>query len=158
MRNLRYQLHVHLAWLGFGSIRTSLWIAPGRIDVQDLLDDLLPTTALDHVQAFHGTPTPPSSPERLLHSAWDLGALRAAHLEFAARWQTTDPPPAESLPQFLLLISDWGRLLRTDPGLPEAYVDQDWPADHSAQIFRRLESRLGPLAERQLEQLMLPNE
>ncbi|XVQ06887.1 PaaX family transcriptional regulator [Spirillospora sp. CA-255316] len=158
LRNLRYQLHARLEWSGFGRIQANLWVAPGRIDVQELLDDLPPGTALDHVQAFHGTPTPPSSPANLVRSAWDLGALRAAHLDFAARWETADPPSTESLPQLLLLICDWGNLLRTDPGLPAAYLDQDWPADQSTHIFQRLESRLGPLAEQQLKRLVLHQE
>ncbi|MER5219910.1 PaaX family transcriptional regulator [Streptomyces flaveus] len=154
LRNVRYQLHGRLSWAGFGTVQANLWIAPGRIDVEELLDDIFPAEALGLVQAFHGAPTGPSSPGQLLHAAWDLEALRAAHLGFLARWEAADPRAAEALPQLLLLLDDWGRLLRTDPGLPAAYLEEDWPAERSARTFQRLEACLGPLADEQLQQLM----
>ena len=154
LRKVRYQLHGRLTWAGFGAVQANLWIAPGRIDVEELLDDVFPAEALGLVQAFHGAPTGPSSPEQLLRAAWDLEALRAAHLGFLDRWEAADAASAEALPQLLLLLDDWGRLLRTDPGLPAAYLDEVWPAERSARTFQRLEARLGPLADEQLLQLM----
>ncbi|MFJ8778759.1 PaaX family transcriptional regulator C-terminal domain-containing protein [Streptomyces sp. NPDC102476] len=127
--------------------------APGRIDVEELLDDIFPAEALGLVQAFHGAPTGPSSPEQLLRAAWDLAVLRAVHLGFLDRWEAADPASAEALPQLLMLPDDWGQLLRTDPGLPAAHLDADWPAERSARTFRRLEVRLGPLADERLLEL-----
>jgi phenylacetic acid degradation operon negative regulatory protein len=151
-RNLRYHLQARLSWAGFGAPRANLWVAPGRIDVEQLLGDL-PETALSLVHAFHGTPAPPSNPEHLVHSAWDPDTLRRAHFDFAAHWED-ERSPAAALPRFLRLLDEWGRLLRTDPGLPAAHLDDEWPAKHSAQIFQRLEAQLGPLAEAELEQLV----
>uniref|UniRef100_A0AAU2AFJ6 PaaX family transcriptional regulator n=1 Tax=Streptomyces sp. NBC_00093 TaxID=2975649 RepID=A0AAU2AFJ6_9ACTN len=156
LRNVRYQIQARLSWAGFGTLQANLWVAPGRIDAEELLDDIFPTDALGLVQAFHGTPTPPSSPEQLVHKAWDLEALRAAHHRFLARWETADAKPADALPQLLLLIDDWGRLLRTDPGLPTAYLDTDWAAERSTRTFQRLEARLGPLADERLQHLTHP--
>lgn len=116
LRKVRYQLHGRLTWAGFGTVQANLWIAPGRIDVEGLLDDIFPAEALGLVQAFHGAPTGPSSPEQLLRAAWDLQALRAAHRGFLDRWEAADPASAEALPQLLMLLDDWGQLLRTDPG------------------------------------------
>lgn len=154
LRNVRYQLHGRLSWAGFGTVQANLWIAPGRIDVEELLDDIFPAEALGLVQAFHGAPTGPSSPGQLLRAAWDLEALRVAHLGFLARWEAADPRSDEALPQLLLLLDGWGRLLRTDPGLPAAHLDEVWPSECSARTFQRLEARLGPLADEQLQQLM----
>jgi phenylacetic acid degradation operon negative regulatory protein len=154
LRKVRYQLHGRLSWAGFGTVQANLWLAPGRIDVEELLDGIFPADALGLVQAFHGAPTWPSSTGQLLHAAWDLEALRATHLSLLARWEAAEPRSAEALPQLLLLLDDWGRLLRTDPGLPAAYLEEDWPAERSARTFQRLEARLGPLADEQLQQLM----
>jgi phenylacetic acid degradation operon negative regulatory protein len=71
-----------------------------------------------------------------------------------ARWEASDPASAEALPQLLMLLDDCGRLLRTDPGLPAAYLEEDWPAERSARTFQRLEARLGPPADGQLLRLL----
>jgi phenylacetic acid degradation operon negative regulatory protein len=154
MRNVRYQVHGRLAWAGFGQAQATMWVAPGRIDVEELLCDIFPAEALALLQAFHGTPAAPSSSAQLVSTAWDTEALRARHHRFAARWQDAKPAPDEALPQLLLLIDDWGELLRTDPGLPATHLGGDWPAEHSTRIFRRLDAQLGPAAEQRLEQLL----
>ena len=154
LRNLRYLVHTRLSWAGFGLVRSNLWVAPGRIDVGELLRDGLPAQSLSLVHAFHGAPVPPSSPQHLIGSAWDRDALRAAHLAFTDRWMDADRSPTDALPQFLLLLQDWGRLLRTDPGLPAADHDPDWPAPASADLFRQLNGALGALAEEHLRDLV----
>jgi phenylacetic acid degradation operon negative regulatory protein len=155
LRNVRYHVHGRLAWAGFGALQANLWVAPGQVDVQDLLGDLLTPDALSHTQAFHGIPTAPSRPDQLVRQAWDLDVIRRAHHDFLARWETAQPDtaPAAALPQFLLLLDQWARLLRTDPGLPAAYLD-DWPAGRSARTFQRLLQRLGSAAEQQLHHLI----
>ncbi|MPY55684.1 PaaX family transcriptional regulator [Streptomyces spongiae] len=157
LRNVRYQLQGRLLWAGFGLVHPNVWVAPGRVDVEELLSDLPTQDALGLVQAFHGTPTAPSRPEQLVHKAWDLEALRAGHLDFLARWEHTEPAPADALPQLLMLHDDWGRLLRADPGLPAAYLDDDWPARRSTRTFQRFLTLLGPLADQQLEALLGPD-
>ncbi|MFL5995960.1 MAG: PaaX family transcriptional regulator C-terminal domain-containing protein [Streptomyces sp.] len=57
---------------------------------------------------------------------------------------------ASAVPRSDLRFYDWGRLLRTDPGLPAAHLEGDWPAERSARTFQRLEARLGPLADERL--------
>lgn len=152
LRNMRYHLQARLAWAGFGMVAANLWIAPGRIDVESLLADIYPATDLVH--AFHGAPTLPSSPAQLARSGWDPEALRVAHRRFAARWESSDRQPGDPLPRLLLLLEDWGRLLRTDPGIPIGRDDEHWPAVHSAAIFRRLDAELGPRGERQLDRML----
>ncbi|BBC30958.1 hypothetical protein SGFS_022520 [Streptomyces graminofaciens] len=152
LRNVRYHLQGRLSWAGFGVVQPNVWIAPGRVDVEELLDDL--PDALGLVEAFHGTPAAPSRPEQLVREAWDLETLRATHLAFLARWEGEELPAAEALPRLLQLHDDWGRLLRADPGLPAAYLGEDWPAHRSTQTFRRHQAELGPLADRQLRALL----
>ncbi|MFJ3673535.1 PaaX family transcriptional regulator C-terminal domain-containing protein [Streptomyces sp. NPDC090106] len=144
LRNLRYQLQARLVWSGFGMLQPNFWVAPGRVDVEALLGDIVPEPGL--VRAFIGAPTPPDSPEQLVEAGWDVDALRAAHHRFAARWSAARPQADEALSQYLLLIDDWGLLLRTDPGLAAAINDPTWPAPDSARIFRQLRDKWGPLA------------
>lgn len=154
LRKVRYQVNARLQWAGFGLVQANMWVAPGRVDIMELLGDIFPADALNLVQAFHGTPAAPNSAAHLARTAWDIEALRAAHLGFAQRWGSADPPADEALPQLLQLIGDWGRLVRADPGLPAAHLGDDWPACESTRIFRRLETRLGPAADAQLECLL----
>ncbi|MGW4968279.1 hypothetical protein ACWEPL_64690 [Nonomuraea sp. NPDC004186] len=118
LRNLRYQLQGRLMWAGFGAVHPNVWVAPGRVDVEELLRNLPTPEVLGLVQAFHGTPAAPSQPEQLVRKAWDVNALRSGHLSFLARWEGAEPPAAGALPQLLLLHADWGLLLRAAPGLP----------------------------------------
>jgi len=154
LRNTRYQLQVRLTWAGFGAIQPHVWIAPGRVDVDAMLGDLLTSDVGHLVQAFHGTPTAPSDPRELVTKAWDLSALQGVHEAFLDRWENAEPPPGEALSQLLSLTDDWGRLLRSDPGLPAAYLDDDWPAPRSARTFSRLRKRLGPGAEEEIDQML----
>lgn len=154
LRNLRYQLQGRLMWAGFGAVHPNVWVAPGRVDVEELLRNLPTPEVLGLVQAFHGTPAAPSQPEQLVRKAWDVNALRSGHLSFLARWEGAEPPAVGALPQLLLLHADWGLLLRADPGLPPAYLDEDWPAQRSTRTFQRLDTRLGPSAEKQLNALV----
>ena len=155
LRNVRYQLQTRLTWAGFGAVQPHVWVAPGRVDVETMLGDLLTPEVRPLAQAFHGTPTAPSDPAELVRRAWDLTALRAAHTQFLDRWAHPEPNPGDALSHLLLLIDDWGRLLRTDPGLPIPHLPHDWPAPHSADAFTRARHRLGPGAEKQLEDLLL---
>ncbi|GHB83271.1 PaaX family transcriptional regulator [Streptomyces umbrinus] len=160
LRNVRYHIQGRLSWAGFGVIHPNVWVAPGRVDVEEVLRDL-PTQdatqdALELVQAFHGTPATPSRPEQLVQKAWDLEALRAGHLAFLGRWEDTEPPLTDALPQLLLLHDDWGRLLRADPGLPAAYLDDDWPSTRSTHTFQRLQALLASHADQQLSALLDP--
>ncbi|MFK0112704.1 PaaX family transcriptional regulator C-terminal domain-containing protein [Streptomyces sp. NPDC091217] len=156
LRNVRYQLQTRLTWAGFGAVQSHVWVAPGRVDVEAMIGDLLTADVRHLAQAFHGTPTAPSDPAELVDRAWDLTALRAAHEDFLDRWERAEPGAGEALPQLLLLIDDWGRLLRADPGLPAAQLPGDWPAARSAGTFSRLRHRLGPGAEKEIEGLLRP--
>ncbi|MGW1712821.1 PaaX family transcriptional regulator C-terminal domain-containing protein [Streptomyces sp. NPDC002156] len=78
------------------------------------------------------------------------------HETLLQRWEHAEPPSGEALSQLLLLIDDWGRLLRSDPGLPAANLDDDWPAPRSARTLSRLRRRLGPGADKEIDQLPRP--
>ncbi|MCW8378693.1 PaaX family transcriptional regulator [Streptomyces justiciae] len=151
LRTTRYHLQARLVWAGFGMIQPNFWIGPGRIDVEQLIEDI--PHAHDFVRAFHGTPALPSLLTSLVESGWDLAGIRAAHEAFAQRWEHAEPSSSDALPHTVQLLTDWGKLLRTDPGLPIGQDDKGWPAERSTRIFRDLERRIGAQAELSLSRL-----
>jgi phenylacetic acid degradation operon negative regulatory protein len=41
-----------------------------------------------------------------------------------------------------MLVADWLALLRADPRLPRDFMDAQWPAERSAEVYRRMHERL----------------
>ena len=144
-RDLRHRVRARLTWAGFGGLRDGLWIAPGILDVAAVLgrSDLVEAAGL--ADAFAARPLPGTDLDRLVHRAWDVPAIRRAHLAFIADW-SRPPRVAGSLAQLTLLGADWLWLLRTDPGLPTAHLGPDWPAPTSSAIYRRVFDGLEPAA------------
>jgi DNA-binding transcriptional regulator PaaX len=149
-RDLRHRVRSRLTWAGFGGLRDGLWIAPGTVDVRAVLgrSDLAEATGL--ADAFAARVLPGTDVERLLHRAWDVPAVRAAHDSFVATW-SRPPRVAGSLAQLTLLGTDWLALLRTDPGLPAAQLGPHWPAAASTATYRRVFDGLLPAARAALE-------
>lgn len=150
-RDVRHQLRARLLWAGLGPLRDGLWIAPGVIDVQDLLAGLPAAAGEDRPWAFVAQPSPPTDLDRLIRRVWDVEAIRAEHHRFLDCWS---PPTSQSLSPMAaqtLLTADWLRLLRTDPGLPTTCLGTDWPADRSARAYQSLSAHLKPRALATLE-------
>lgn len=149
-RDLRHLVRSRLSWAGFGGLRDGLWIAPGTVDVSAVLGRSELAEAAGLADAFAARPLPGTDVGRLVHRAWDVPAVRDAHVWFAETW---DRPPrvAGSLAQLTLLGADWLALLRTDPGLPAAQLGPDWPAAASSATYQRVFDALAPAARAALE-------
>jgi DNA-binding transcriptional regulator PaaX len=149
-RDLRHRVRARLTWAGFGGLRDGLWIAPGTVDVADVLgrSDLADVAGL--ADAFAARVLPGTDVDRLVRRAWDVPAVRHAHEWFIGNW-SRPPRISGSLAQLTLLGADWLSLLRTDPGLPAAHLGPDWPAPTSATVYRRVFDGLEPAARAALE-------
>ena len=149
-RDLRHRVRARLTWAGFGGLRDGLWIAPGTVDVAAVLgrSDLAEAAGL--ADAFAARALPGTDLDRLVHRAWDVPAVRDAHLWFIETW-SRPPQVFGSVAQLTLLGADWLWLLRTDPGLPAAQLGPDWPAATSDAIHRRVFEGLQPAARSALE-------
>ena len=149
-RDLRHRVRSRLTWAGFGGLRDGLWIAPGTVDVVAVLgrSDLADVAGL--ADAFAARPLPGTDVHRLVHRAWDVPAVRAAHTWFIDTW-SRPPRVAGSLAQLTLLGADWLSLLRTDPGLPASQLGPAWPAAVSSTVYRRVFDGLAPAARAALE-------
>ncbi len=151
-RDERHRLRARLAWNGFGLLRDGLWLAPGRLEVAQLISDL---RLEKHVDAFAARALAPTDVAELVQRAWDLGDLRSRYDAFAVRWSGPHAPaPGGDLPRQVCLITEWRHILREDPLLPADYLPGDWPALEAARLFHRLHSRYSPGAAETFAELL----
>lgn len=152
-RRERHSLRVGLGWRGFGLLRDGLWLAAGKVDVSELIEELDLKGA---VQSFVGHPLEPTDLTEVVRQSWDLRAIRGHYEAFLKRWDVAVPLPAarDDLARQLLLITDWRYVLREDPHVPLAYLPEDWPAPHAERIFTALHERYSGPAERIFESIL----
>jgi phenylacetic acid degradation operon negative regulatory protein len=133
----RHLLRSRLLFARFGLLQSGLWIAADDVDVPGLLDGL---GVRDDVRAFQAAALPPTEAARLIHDAWDLGALRAGYEAFLDRWDRPCPAPeaGDDLARELYLAGEWLLLVREDPRLPLEHLPADWPAVRAEHVALRL--------------------
>ena len=137
-RAVRLRLRSRLTWAGFGMLRSGMWIAPGRPDVENLLDGL---GVLDDVRVFVGTPS--TATADLIEEAFDLDEIAERYRRFIARWQEDSSARfPDELCAFLVLRSEWQQLVQADPRLPSDHLPDGWPAAEAEELFRALYRRL----------------
>lgn len=155
-RTLRHRLRSTLAWEGFASIRDGLWLAPGAVDLDASLEPLRTDLPVDSVVAFHARELPTFSIAGAVRAAWDIEAIRQAHLDFIATW--TDPAALSgaALAVRTALVADWLSLLRADPRLPREFMDDDWPSARSVATYHRCRTTLAAGSAEQFAQLVAP--
>jgi phenylacetic acid degradation operon negative regulatory protein len=138
MRTLRHRLRAALTWSGFSVLRDGLWIAPGEVDLAAALDAIIPDLPPGSVNAFAASELGGFPMAEAVRTAWDVERIRGAHEEFIAHWERdTEADDLQPLTARVLLVADWLALLRVDPRLPRQYMDEDWPADRSFELFTR---------------------
>lgn len=155
-RDVRHRIRAELSWAGFGLLRDGLWIAPGEVDVAEVLGDLRDAgdTADDELEltAFRATEVPGFRVDRSIRTAWRVDELRSRHEEFGRRWggHVPDGDPGRALRDVTALVADWLDLLRAVPRLPVEHLSPQWPAARSVATFRRLHAALAPVAQAEL--------
>lgn len=149
----RYQLQTMLSWAGFARIDARLWMAPGRIDVIERLENSMSANALENILVFQGA-SPYEEPfDRLVQRTWNLSEIRAAHYRFREKWGD-DAIAHNELFQLLNLTNDWAALLEVDPGLPKYFDQNGFSSMESREVFVAALARLGPAADRQFEDIV----
>ncbi|MEW9548160.1 PaaX family transcriptional regulator C-terminal domain-containing protein [Nonomuraea sp. NPDC050783] len=153
----RHELRSRLAWAGFGPLRNGLWIAPGEVDVTEVIDGLG-----GNVKVFAAEPRHPTDMQALVRDAYDLEGLGRRYREFLHRWDRADPAPEapDDLARSLTLLTGWLQIIRTDPRLPLRHLPDDWPAEKAQQVCRTLHERFRPEAAAVAERLLdtIPDE
>ncbi len=146
-RRVRHRLRATLAWEGFAPIRDGLWLAPGEVDLEASLVPMRPDLPDGAVVAFHARELATFPIADSVQAAWDIDAIRSAHLAFIEEWSSPDvADDAGPLATMVMLVADWLALLRMDPRLPAHYMGEDWPASRSVEVYRRLRGRFAAQA------------
>ncbi|MEV7886001.1 PaaX family transcriptional regulator [Streptomyces sp. NPDC002817] len=150
----RHDLRSKLTWSGFGPLFSGLWIAPGEVDVAELVADLGLSA---HVKVFRAHADTGMDIGAMIEETWELAELAERYGQFVRRWQpweTRAPEADEALAQRLLLQAEWLRVIRRDPRLPVKHLPDDWPAEQAEKTFRAVHERLTPLARDASERLL----
>ncbi len=150
----RHDLRSKLTWSGFGPLFGGLWIAPGEVDVSELVAEL---GLAAHVKVFRAHADTGTDIAAMIEETWELTELAARYEAFVRRWQpweTELPDADDALALRLLLQAEWLRLIRRDPRLPVVHLPDDWPAEGAEKTFRRVHERLTPLADASAERLL----
>ncbi|MCX5052864.1 MULTISPECIES: PaaX family transcriptional regulator [unclassified Streptomyces] len=150
----RHDLRSKLTWSGFGPLFSGLWIAPGEIDVSELVSEL---GLAAHVKVFRAHADAGMDIGAMIEDTWDLSELAAGYEEFVRRWETWEsrlPDADDALALRLRLQAEWLRIIRRDPRLPVKHLPDDWPAERAEKTFRAVHERLTPLAREASERLL----
>jgi phenylacetic acid degradation operon negative regulatory protein len=150
-RSERERLAANLAFLGYGRLDQSAWVAvrpAGEVD-QMLKDAGVP------FERFCATHTANADGARgMVGRAWDLQALGAQYTAFMRRLtpvvsavdHTSDDETAYAARS--RLVHEWRAFLFTDPQLPASLLPDPWPGEAAASFFDRHAGRLRPAADR----------
>lgn len=162
-RDLRHRVRAQLAWAGFGLLRDGLWIAPGEVDLSEVLSDFANggrgadggaggdgAAGRVDLAAFRAVEVAGFSAARSVREAWRLDEIRARHLEFQGRWSAARDG-AHALRDVTALVADWLALLRAVPRLPVEHLEPGWPAARSVEVFRRRHDELADAARAELD-------
>jgi phenylacetic acid degradation operon negative regulatory protein len=153
-RDLRHQIRARLTWAGFGGLRDGLWIAPGRADIAAIFQGPEFAGLAELADGFYSVPVEGTDVPRLLHRAWDVGAIRAEHESFIAAWTPDRAQAGHALTRLTLLGADWLQVLRTDPGLPAEHLPDGWPSAESTALYRERFAAHAPDAAGELRRLL----
>ncbi|MFF4487800.1 PaaX family transcriptional regulator C-terminal domain-containing protein [Streptomyces sp. NPDC001544] len=151
-RSERHDLRSRLVWNGFGPLQNGLWVAPGTVDVPEVVAGL----GLDpYLRVFQGAVAgAPTEARTVLLTAFDVEAIAKGYEEFLTRWGMDAEVPdvaddTGALVRQLLLHTDWLEQVRQDPHLPAEHLPEDWPAGRAEHLFQTLARRYEEPARRQ---------
>ncbi|MEU1275191.1 PaaX family transcriptional regulator C-terminal domain-containing protein [Streptomyces sp. NPDC005799] len=150
----RHDLRSKLTWSGFGPLFSGLWLAPGEVDVSELVSELGLSA---HVKVFRAHADAGTDIGAMIEETWDLSELGAGYQEFVRRWQPWETAPAapeDALARRLVLQAEWLRIIRRDPRLPVKHLPDDWPAEQAEKTFRAVYDQLTPPARDAAERLL----
>ncbi|GAA5177966.1 PaaX family transcriptional regulator C-terminal domain-containing protein [Rugosimonospora acidiphila] len=153
-RGDRSRLATNLAFLGYGNIDETTWVATRAADD---VDALLRESGLryERFTASHAAGT--AGAVALVRRAWNLDEIGGAYERFvrelrplvaAINDQSTDEA---SYAARFRLVHAWRTFLFSDPQLPPTLLPARWPGTAAAAFFDRHAGRLRPAADRYVD-------
>lgn len=166
-RQRRHALRSRLSWLGFGTVGSGVWIAPGHLEAETR--DVLTRQGLaDYVDLFHSDYVGFRDLPQEVASWWDLAGLDALYRQFLdtfapalAHWTARpdgEGPGADgagddgqALADYVQSLTAWRRLPYLDPGLATELLPPVWAGTEAADVMFALRDRLAGPAHRFVE-------
>lgn len=153
-RGDRARIAGNLAFLGYGSIDDSTWVATRAADE---VDNLLDESGLRHERftATHAGGT--LGAISMVRRAWNLDQIGSAYERFVRELRpvvstvTEDSSDEECYAARFRLVHAWRTFLFSDPQLPPALLPPRWPGTAAAAFFDRHAGRLRPAADRYVD-------
>jgi DNA-binding transcriptional regulator PaaX len=151
----RHALRTRLDWLGFGMVRSGLWVSTSATDIAPALAEL---DLLEHAEVFRAETFLWTDPARIAREAWNLPEIATGYDQFRKRWQDNAFDDLDDLARRVQLGAEWLQLIRRDPVLPLALLPKEWPGLPAVALFRTLRQQwalpAGKLAAELLESVV----
>lgn len=154
-REKRHLLRSRLAWLGFGTVSSGIWIAPQHLE--DEAREVLAGEGFGpYVDLFRADHLGFEDLANKISIWWDLAELDELHLQFERThtavldsWKRRrSVEGAEAFSDYVRALTAWRRLPYLDPGLPVSVLPPDWSGTRAAAIFQAIRDRLAEPAHR----------
>lgn len=154
-RQLRHQLRRRLSALGCGTVTAALWICPEYLtgEVEEILTDLGVRASAsifltDETRVEGGL-------ELAVGQWWDLPAIAGRHRAFLSAYGSVgdDLTPQQAFATYIACLDAWRVIPYVDPGLPAAWLPDDWPGNLSIPLFADLRERLEGRSDRYVQQV-----
>ena len=149
-RQKRHALRARLAWLGFGTVSSGVWIAPGHL-ADDAREVLVADGLEPYVDLFRAEYLAFGDPAEKVAQWWDLASLGQLYTDFLqtheprrAHWADAPEvtPGAQAFGDYVRALTAWRRLPYLDPGLPTDLLPQSWSGTRAAETFFALHGLL----------------
>jgi phenylacetic acid degradation operon negative regulatory protein len=150
----RARVAANLAFLGYGSVDDSTWVATRAADEADaVLDEA--GLRYERFRANHAGGT--EGAVAMVRRAWNLDQIGGAYERFVRELRpvvaavTADSLDEESYAARFRLVHAWRTFLFSDPQLPPSLLPPRWPGVAAAAFFDRHAARLRPAADQYVE-------
>lgn len=153
-RAARHRVRTRLAWAGFGSLGSGLWISPHAEREAEAVRVLREARVADGAHVFTARRSDVGDVRAMVGQAWDLEAIGAAYSEFNAEFRAA--VPRDVLARQLELVHAWRRFPAIDPALPRELLPAAWNGARAAELFADRHSRWAPDARREWRRLNDP--
>ena len=151
-RQRRHTLRSRLSRLGFGTVASGVWIAPGHL-VAETREVLHRYDLSSYVDLFRADYLGFGDVATQVSAWWDLEGLSRlyndfvlAHQPVLTRWRRRrSSDEAGAFADYVRVLTAWRRLPFLDPGLAPELLPRGWPGVRAADLFFALRDRLaGP--------------
>ena len=158
-RSNRHTLRSRLIGLGFGTVASGVWVAPGHLDQETR--DVLTRAGLDrYVTLFRADFCAFGDVSEAVRKWWDLDELQrmydhfiSSHAPIASKWRRRRKRAGdEAFADYTRALTAWRRLPYLDPGLPAEALPSDWSGAKAADLFFSLQQQLAEPAHQFVDQ------